>query len=144
MVQYESCREVAKVLRYCTIGTNNGPTSTEMVPFGGSICFCEWQPPTTTPLGYPPGIYILHCSIGQETSGVELSYNERRSTMVTNGLYGLRSSEIEVQNKTNLIGRMVRAYWDANARAYLSAITDPETGRVAPGVERQIALMMLR
>lgn len=36
-----------------------------------------------------------------------------------------------------------RACWDSNQRIYLSAITDPKTGRVDPKVERQVALMML-
>jgi hypothetical protein len=36
-----------------------------------------------------------------------------------------------------------RACWDPNHRIYLSAVTDPETGRVNPAVERQVALMML-
>jgi hypothetical protein len=36
-----------------------------------------------------------------------------------------------------------RACWDSNQRIYLSAITDPRTGRVDPAVERQVALMML-
>jgi hypothetical protein len=36
-----------------------------------------------------------------------------------------------------------RACWDPNQRIYLSAITDPETGRVDPALERQVALMML-
>ncbi len=36
-----------------------------------------------------------------------------------------------------------RACWDPNQRIYLSAITDPKTGRVDPAVERQVALMML-
>jgi hypothetical protein len=38
---------------------------------------------------------------------------------------------------------IARACWDANERIYLSAITDPKTGRADPAVERQIALMML-
>jgi hypothetical protein len=37
-----------------------------------------------------------------------------------------------------------RACWDSNQRIYLSAITDPTTGRVDPAVERQVALMILR
>jgi hypothetical protein len=32
---------------------------------------------------------------------------------------------------------------DPNQRIYLSAITDPKTGRVDPAVERQVARMML-
>jgi hypothetical protein len=36
-----------------------------------------------------------------------------------------------------------RACWDSNEQIYLSAITDPRTGRVDPAVERQVALMML-
>jgi hypothetical protein len=36
-----------------------------------------------------------------------------------------------------------RACWDPNQRIYLSAITDPKTGRIDPAVERQVALMML-
>jgi hypothetical protein len=39
---------------------------------------------------------------------------------------------------------LARACWDPNQRIYLSAITDPRTGRVDPAVERQVALMMLR
>jgi hypothetical protein len=38
---------------------------------------------------------------------------------------------------------LARACWDPNHRIYLSAITDPKTGRVDPAVERQVALMML-
>jgi hypothetical protein len=38
---------------------------------------------------------------------------------------------------------LARACWDSNQRIYLSAITDPRTGRVDPAVERQVALMML-
>jgi hypothetical protein len=36
-----------------------------------------------------------------------------------------------------------RACWDPNERIYLSAITDPKTGRIDAALERQIALMML-
>jgi hypothetical protein len=37
-----------------------------------------------------------------------------------------------------------RACWDPNQRIYLSAITDPRTGRVNPAAARQVTLMMLR
>ena len=36
-----------------------------------------------------------------------------------------------------------RACWDPNERIYLSAITDPKTGRIDAALERQVARMML-
>lgn len=45
--------------------------------------------------------------------------------------------------QSGLFKWFARACWDPNQRIYLSAITDPETGRVDPALERQVALMML-
>jgi len=51
--------------------------------------------------------------------------------------------EPRTPGQSGLFKWFARACWDPNQRIYLSAITDPQTGRVDPAVERQVALMIL-
>ena len=63
--------------------------------------------------------------------------------MTKNSIHGLRNTEISIQSKRGLIEKMVRAYWEANERAYISATTDPRTGLTDAAKERAVALMIL-
>jgi hypothetical protein len=77
-----------------------------------------------------------------EAFKVEHPDNKRRSTM--NITYTVREPRTSTtSDKLGIFKRFARACWDANQRVYLSAITDPKTGRVDPAVERQVGLMIL-
>jgi len=57
---------------------------------------------------------------------------------VTN-LHPLRSTK----RGAGILKRFLRSCLESNERIFLSAVTDPKTGRVDPAVERQVVLMML-
>jgi hypothetical protein len=57
--------------------------------------------------------------------------------------YIVREPRSPDSDQPGLFKWLARACWDPHQRIYLSAITDPQTGRVDPAVERQVALMML-
>jgi hypothetical protein len=61
---------------------------------------------------------------------------------ITNAAHPPRPTGTYVK-RPSFLARFAYACWQSNQRIYLSAITDPKTGRVDPAVERQVVLMML-
>ncbi len=57
--------------------------------------------------------------------------------------YVVREPQTPDSGQPGIFKWFARACWDANERIYLAAITDPQTGRADPAVERQVTLMML-
>ncbi len=64
--------------------------------------------------------------------------------MATNHMSDIPTSEAPIKGKLGLFKRLVRAYWQANERIFLAAITDPKTGRPDRALERHATRMMLR